>query len=145
MTAQERGTSVLGSCPSLIARCIFYTTRTVKKAVNSVFTHGSFHWIKARGCCVSLRSHHYAWWILMSATHWGDLLKRNEAGPRFQYCFSFCVLSWPSACRQEYTVMHSYTNAYIELLIKTCMNSRMGTHTHIFIPQWMIKVLEGKV
>ena len=32
----------------------------IKRAVNSVFTHGSFHWIKARGCCVSLDSHHYA-------------------------------------------------------------------------------------
>lgn len=38
----------------------------IKRAVNSVFTHGSFCWIKARGCCVSLDSLHYARWMLMS-------------------------------------------------------------------------------
>lgn len=44
----------------LIEHPVHLCTLNIKKAVHSVFTHGSFHWIKARGCCVSLDSHHYA-------------------------------------------------------------------------------------
>lgn len=99
----------------------------IKRAVNSVFTHGSFHWIKARGCCVSLDSHHYARWILMSATHWGAVLKRTKAGPRFSALFQIRVSPWPSACHQDYASIHAHRRTHEE-------NTHRSTCTHTFLP-----------
>ncbi len=90
----------------------------IKRAVNSVFTHGSFHWIKARGCCVSLDSHHYARWILMSAAHWGAMLKR----PRLAHVFStvsapcitltICLPAGVHKRTQTHTHTHSHTHTH---------------------------------
>lgn len=115
----------------------------IKWAVNSVFTHGSFHWIKARGCCVSLDSHHYALWILMSAAHWGAMLKRTRLAPGFRYCVSseYHPDHLPAS---RSTQAYTHTNTHEEILIKT-YSACTEVYTHIFLSHWMIKVHEARM
>lgn len=110
----------------------------IKRAVNSVFTHGSFHWIKARGCCVSLDSHHYAWWILMSGVHWGDMLRRTRLANVFSTVSALSItltICLPAGVHQHvhartHTHKHTWINAHKEH--RKCMH----THTFLFHTGW---------
>lgn len=109
----------------------------LKRAVNSVFTHGSFHWIKARGCCVSLDSHQYAWWILMSCAHCGE-----RGWHTYSVLSQLCITL--TICLRAQT----QTNTHEEVLIKpysACTDVHARTHTCTFCPHWRIQALEGRV
>lgn len=91
----------------LIEHPVYLCTLKRKKAVNRVFTHGSFHWIKARGCCVSLDSHHYACWILMGAAHWGAVLKRTRLACAFSKASGLSITLTICLPAEEHKRMHT--------------------------------------
>lgn len=103
----------------------------IRKDVNSVFAHGSFHQIKARGCCVSWTSHHYTCWILMSVAHRGALLKRMRP-TMFSVMLRARVSLWPSACQ------HKCTNT----AMRWCIWGKHTVHTRSFLPY---RMLEGSI
>lgn len=121
-----------GKSISLIEHPVHLCALNIKKAVNSVFTHGSFHWIKARGCCVSLDSHHYACWMLMSSAHRGAVLERmwpahvfsNAPGPSISL-----TISPASGSTQTARALNSTHEENIQSIIKVHANAH-------FSPNW---------